>query len=316
MVSPSSRRRAVRYLEEERGLSERQACRVVGQARATQRYVPLQPDRDRSLTVRIHDLARRHPRYGYRRIRALLVREGWPVNRKRVQRIWRQEGLRIPQAQKKRRRLGSGENSCVRLCPEHLHHVWSYDFVFDQTEDGRPLKWFSVLEELARFNLALEVERHFTGQDVVLVLDRLFLEHGAPDFIRSDNGPEFIAEAVRTWLSEKGVKTAYIDPGAPWENGYTESFNGSLRDELLDREIFGGLLEAKVLTREYRAEYNHCRPHSSLEYQTPGQFLAQRQEERIGGRGKRIDFVGSPRTSDLALARGRSTPQFAVSRLS
>jgi putative transposase len=177
----------VRYLREERGLSERQACRVVQQPRATQRYAPLRPDRDRVLTARIHELARRHPRYGYRRIWALLVREGWQVNRKRVQRIWRQEGLRIPPVQRKRGRLGSGENSCIRRCPEHVHHVWSYDFVFDQTEDGRQLKWFSVLEEFSRFNLALEVERHFTGQDVVVVLDALFEEHGAPDFMRSDN---------------------------------------------------------------------------------------------------------------------------------
>jgi transposase InsO family protein len=268
------------------------------------------------LTLRIHELAKRHPRYGDRRIRALLVREGWRVNRKRVHRIWRLEGLRIPPAQKKRRRLGSSENSCVRRCPEHVHHVWSYDFVFDQTEDGRQLKWLSVLEEFSRFNLALEVQRHFTGKDVVVILHGLFEEHGAPDFIRSDNGPECIAEAVRAWLSDRGVKTAFIDPGAPWENGYTESFNGSLRDELLDREIFGGLLEAKVLAREYRAAYNYCRPHSSLGYQTPGQFLAERLKERSRGRGKEFNFVGSPRTGDPVLVRGRSTPQFVVSRLS
>lgn len=308
MVSPPGRRRAVGHLQEHRGLSERHACRVVGQARSTQRYMPTLLDRDRTLRNRVVELAKQHPRYGYRRVTAMLKREGRQVNRKRVQRLWRLEGLRVPQVQKKRRRLGKGKNGCDRLRPEWIHHVWSYDFVFDETEDGRQLKWLSVIDEFSRFNMALEVERHFGGEEVIRTLKRLFKEYGPPDYLRSDNGPEFIAKVVRQWLNEQGVNTLYIDPGAPWENGYTESFNGSLRDELLDRELFAHLLEAKLLAVEFRGEYNDHRPHSSLGYQTPAEFLAQNVADRSREANRENDSQGSPRIEDLALGRGRSTP--------
>jgi transposase InsO family protein len=312
MVSPSGRRRAVEHLQEYRGLSERHACRVVGQARSTQRYMPTLPDRDRTLRNRVVELAKQHPRYGYRRVTAMLKREGRQVNRKRVQRLWRLEGLWVPQVQKKRRRLGKGKNGCDRLRPQWVHHIWSYDFVFDETEDGRQLKWLSVIDEYSRFNLALEVERHFRGEEVVAILKRLFEEYGPPDYLRSDNGSEFIAKVVRQWLDEQGVKTLYIDPGAPWENGYTESFNGSLRDELLNREVFAHLLEAKLLAMEFRGEYNGHRPHSSLGYQTPAEFLAQKLANRSRAANRENDSLGSPRIEDLVLGRGRSTPELVI----
>jgi transposase InsO family protein len=234
----------------------------------------MRPDRDRALATRIHQLAQQHPSYGYRLITAMLNREGWVVNAKCVYRLWRQAGLSHRPKPRKRRRLGSSENSCVRMKPTYPNHVWSYDFLFDATEDGRRLKWMPVLDEYTRECLALEVERSITSSDVICVLDRLIAERGAPSFIRSDNGPEFIAEAVRTHLADLEVDTRFIAPGAPWENGYVESFNGTLRVDLLDREIFGHHPEAKVLGKQYRQEYNTERPHSALDYQTPAEFAA------------------------------------------
>jgi transposase InsO family protein len=219
-------------------------------------------------------LSRRHPRYGYRRIWALLRREGWVVNRKRVQRLWRAEGLRVPMVQHKRRRLGSSENSCTRLRAQHKNHVWSYDFVMDQTEDGRRLKLLPVVDEFTREAHDILVERSITAEDVVEFLEYLFAVHGEPDFIRSDNGPEFIANAVKNWLATTKVRTLYIEPGSPWENAYSESFNSRFEDELLNREIFSTLAEAKVLIEQYRVSYNLERPHSSLGYKTPAEFAA------------------------------------------
>lgn len=218
------------------------------------------------------DFSRRHPRYGYRRITALLRRAGWVVNKKRVQRLWREQGLRVPKKQHKKRRLGSSANSCTRRQAEFRNHVWTYDFVFDRTEDGRRLKFLTVVDEFTRECLALPVERHFTARDVVAVLAELVTERGAPAFIRSDNGPEFIAMAVRDWLGRAGIDTAFIEPGAPWENAYSETFNGKLRDELLQREIFLTVAEARHLADGFRFEYNHDRPHSSLGYKTPAEF--------------------------------------------
>jgi len=204
----------------------------------------------------------------------MLKREGWNVNAKRVYRLWRQAGLSHRPMPRKRRQLGSSANSCVRLKPNYPNHVWSYDFLFDATEDGRRLKWMPVLDEYTRECLALEVKRSITSSDVIGVLDRLIAERGAPAFIRSDNGPEFIAEAVREHLGDLDVDTRFIAPGAPWENGYVESFNGTLRVDLLDREVFGHCPEAKVLGEQYRREYNTERPHSALDYQTPAEFAA------------------------------------------
>jgi transposase InsO family protein len=201
------------------------------------------------------------------------------VNRKRVHRIWQREGLQVPVTRRKKRRLGHGEHGVVRKRPEHVGHVWSLDFVYDETEDGRQLRWLSVLEEFSRFNLALEVRRSFRSVDVIAVLERLVEEYGFPKFIRCDNGPEFIAKALRKWLEASGVGALYIEPGSPWENGYVESFNGTLRNELLDREVFSNLLEAQLLGVEYRDTYNHERPHSSLADLTPAEFMAQHPRE-------------------------------------
>ena len=216
-----------------------------------------------------------HPRYGYRRICALLRSEGWRVNRKRVYRLWRQEGLKVPQKQRKRRRLGNSGNGCVGHRAEHVDPVWSYDFVMDQTTDGRPAKLLPIVDEYTRECVSLDVARSIKAVDVIETLPHLFAVRGAPRFIRSDNGPEFIARAVGDWLAESGVRTLYIAPGSPWENGYCESFNSRLRDELLDRELFMDLREMKVVVEDFRLDYNHRRPHSSLGYMTPASFAAK-----------------------------------------
>ena len=234
-------------------------------------------DRDRGLVERMVGLSRENPRYGYRRVWAVLRREGWPVNKKRVHRLWRREGLKVPGGkQRKRRRLleGASGNGCTKRRAERKDHVWSYDFVMDRTEDGRRLKMMPIVDEHTRECLSIEVERSITADDVVATLAGLFEERGEPSYIRSDNGPEFVAEAVKRWLEASGVGTLYIEPGSPWENAYTESFNGRFGDELLKREEFASLLEAKVLVEEYRENYNHRRPHSALGYRTPSEFAA------------------------------------------
>ena len=255
-------------------ISERRACRALGVPRSTQRYIGTEREREEELLLRVRALARENPRCGYRRIKALLVREGWSVNLKRVHRLWRREGLKVPQIQRKRRRLGQGENGCVRRRSERPDHVWSYDFIHDQTADGRGLKMLPIVDEYTRECLTIEVERHLTARDVVSTLEYLFEVRGEPEFIRSDNGPEFIAEAVRGWLAGRGAKTLYIAPGSPWENAYSETFNSRLRDEVLDRETFETLKEAKVILEDHRLDYNHRRPHSSLGYLTPAEFAA------------------------------------------
>ena len=274
MVSPARRREAVQEAQATQEVSERRACQVIKQPRSTQRYVARERDDERPLVQRMLELVRRHPRYGYRRVWALLRREGFRVNVKRVYRLWRKEGLKVPQKQRKRRRLGNSKNGCVRHRAEHIDHVWCYDFVSDQTVDGRTLKFLTVEDEYTREVLAIDVARSITSKDVIETLRYLFEVRGAPTHIRSDNGPEFIAKTLREWLIASGVSTLYIEPGAPWENGYNESFNGRFRDELLNGELFTSLKEAQVVTEEYRLEYNHRRPHSALEYQTPAAFAA------------------------------------------
>jgi len=255
-------------------VSERRACRVVGQPRATQRLRPaVRPDEGR-LVARMLELVRRHPRYGYRRIWALLRAEGWRVNRKRVYRLWRRNGLRVPKKQRKKRRLGSSANGCARRRAAHRDDVWCWDFIHDRTADGRPLKWLSVVDEYTRECLVLEVRRGLTAAAVVAVLTDVVRRRGGPRPIRSDNGPEFIARAIRAWLAEEAVGALYVAPGAPWENGYAESFHSRLRDELLNAEEFGSLLEARVLADQWRQEYNHERPHSALGYRAPAAFAA------------------------------------------
>jgi putative transposase len=214
-------------------------------------------------------LATQYGRYGYRIIGAMLRKEGFLVNHKRVERLWRREGLKVPSKQPKRRRLWLNDGSCVRLRPAYKDHVWSYDFVATQTRDGRPLRLLNLIDEYSRECLSIDVARRLTADDVLERLTHLFVLRGVPAFIRSDNGSEFTAKEVRQWLGQVGVKTLYIEPGSPWENGYVESFNGRMRDELLDREIFDTLLEAKVLIERWRVQYNTIRPHSSLGYCPP-----------------------------------------------
>jgi len=221
------------------------------------------------LVRRIVELATEYGRYGYRRITAMLRREGWRVNHKRVERIWRAEGLKVPKRQPKRGRLWLNDGSCIRLRPERRDHVWTYDFVHERTHDGRSLRLLTMVDEYSRECLAIKVARKLDSEDVLGVLARLFVQRGTPDYLRSDNGSEFTAEAVRSWLKRVGVKTLFIEPGSPWENGYIESFNGKLRDELLNGEIFYTLQEAQVLVERWRKEYNQVRPHSSLRYRPP-----------------------------------------------
>ncbi len=223
----------------------------------------------RRLEARVIELAREFGRYGYRRITALLQREGWIVNHKRVERIWRREGLRIPRKQPKRGRLWLNDGSCVRLRAQRPNHVWSYDFVHDRTHDGRPLKLLTMVDEFTRECLCIDVARRLRSEDALYRLGRLMLERGVPDHVRSDNGPEFIATALRDWIGRVGAKTLFIEPGSPWENGYVESFNGKLRDELLNGEIFYTLREAQVVIEAWRRDYNHVRPHSALDYRPP-----------------------------------------------
>jgi putative transposase len=250
-------------------VSQRRACQVLGQPRSTQRRAPSVPDDEPRLVARMVELATQYGRYGYRRIAALLGREGWAVNHKRVERLWRREGLKVPERQPKRRRLWTNDGSCVRLRPEHKDHVWAYDLVQDRTSDGRAFRMLTVVDEYTRECLAIDVGRRVTSEDVLERLCDLFVRRGVPQHIRSDNGPEFTAQRVREWLGRVGVGTLFIEPGSPWENGYCESFNGKLRDEVLDRELFDTILEAKVLIERWRAEYNGIRPHSALGYRPP-----------------------------------------------
>ena len=224
---------------------------------------------ENALTTRIIDLDSQYGRYGNRRIAALLRAGGWQVNHKRVWRIWRQAGLKVPQKQPKRGRLWLNDGSCVRLRPRHKNHVWTYDFVFDRTHNGRPLKMLTVVDEYSRESLAIEVARRLASKDVIRVMARLMLQHGVPEHIRSDSGPEFVAKLLREWLHRLDVEPLFIEPGSPWENGYIESFNGKLRDELLNGEIFCTLQEARVLIEMWRRHYNQVRPHSSLGYRPP-----------------------------------------------
>lgn len=231
--------------------------------------MPLRRTDEDQLTQAIHALATKYGRYGYRRITVLLRSAGWPVGKDRVQRIWRREGLKVPQRQRARGRLWLADGSCVRLRPKRANHVWSYDFVKAMTHDGRALRILVVIDEYTRECLALRVARRLGSLQVIETLADMMLVRGIPEHIRSDNGPEFIALALRKWLGKLGTKTLYIEPGSPWENGYCESFNGKLRDEFLNGEIFYSLKEAQILTERWRVEYNTERPHSALGYRPP-----------------------------------------------
>ncbi|MCJ2116706.1 IS3 family transposase [Methylobacterium sp. J-001] len=269
LLSPARRRACVDFVVAEHGVSERLACRVLGQHRSTQRKVAVLAEDEAALTGAIVALALQYGRYGYRRITALLQRDGWTVNVKRVERIWRREGLKVPARQPKRARLWLNDGSCLRLRPERPDHVWSYDFVEHRTHNGRKYRMLNVIDEFTRECLAIRVSRKLKALDVIDVLSDLFSLRGVPRHIRSDNGPEFLAKAVQDWITAVGSTTAYIEPGSPWENGYCESFNAKLRDELLNGEVFYTLKEAGVVIEQWRKHYNSIRPHSSLGYQPP-----------------------------------------------
>lgn len=241
----------------------------MGQPRSTQRHVRKVPEDEDQLVESIITLAGQYGRYGYRRITAMLQNDGWRVNHKRVERIWRQEGLKVPSKQPKRGRLWLTDGSCIRLRPKKRNHVWSYDMAMIRTTDGRAIRILVIIDEFTRECLSLYAARRIDHHDILDQLYELFLKRGTPDHIRSDNGPEFTAKAVRKWLANIGVKTLYIEPGSPWENGYVESFIGRFRDELLNGEIFDTLLETRVLIELWRREYNGKRPHSSLGYKPP-----------------------------------------------
>ncbi len=250
-------------------MSERFACRVLGQHRSTQRKVPRGRSDEEALTADIVALASQYGSYGYRRITALLREAGWTVNVKRVERIWRREGLKVPPRQPRRGRPWLADGSCVRLRPERPDHVWSYDFVEDRTHGGRRFRMPNVIDEFTHECPAIRVGRKLGAADVIDVLSDPFIPRGVPGHVRSDNGPEFVAEAVQDWITAVGARTATIAPGSPWENGYVESFNARLRDELLDGEIFYTLREAEVVIESWRRHYNGIRPHASLGFRPP-----------------------------------------------
>lgn len=250
-------------------VSQRRACRALGQLRTTQRYESAPDPFKTILRDRVVELATQYGRYGYKTVTGLLNMEGWDVGKDRVYTIWREEGLKVPQKQPKRRRLWLNDGSSIRLRPMHRNHVWSYDFVADRTRDGRPFRILNVIDEYSRECLASFVARRIRSQDVVFVLADLFLKHGVPTHIRSDNGPEFVAKKLLAWFKTLEVKPLFIEPGSPWENGYCESFNGKMRYCFLDGEIFYTLLEAKILIERWRIHYNTERPHSSLGYLPP-----------------------------------------------
>ncbi len=261
-------------------MPERRVCRVIGHPRSTQRYRLVEADDEAVLTEAIVRLASEYGRYGYRRVTALLRRDGWHVNHKRVERIWRREGLKVPQKQPKRGRLWLNDGSCIRLRPSWPNHVWAYDFVMARTHDGKAIRMLTIIDEYTRECLAIDVARRLRSDDVLYCLAELFVNRGPPDHIRSDNGAEFTAKVVREWLARIGVKTLYIAPASPWENGFNESFNGKLRDELLNGEIFYTLREAQVLIERWRQHYNGIRPHSALGYKPPApQAIAPRRTD-------------------------------------
>ena len=282
MISPDRRRQAVDHVQSVMDVSERRVCRVLEHPRSTQRYKKRITDNEEILTSRIVALASEYGRYGYRRITAMLRNEGWHVNHKRVERIWRREGLKVPAKQPKRGRLWLTDGSIVRLRAEFPKHVWSYDFMEDRTHNGVKFRVLNVIDEYTRECLAVRVGRRLTHRDVLDVLTKLFCEYGVPVHIRSDNGSEFTAKRVRAWLQRLEVKPLFIEPGSPWENGYIESFNGKMRDELLAREIFYSLKEAQVLIEMWRRQYNTVRPHSTLGYRPPAPVAIYVQTQPVG----------------------------------
>jgi len=255
-------------MKEKHELSERRICRAMNISRSTIRYQVVRRTDEDAITTRIIELATQYGRYGYRRITAMLRLE-YRINHKRVERIWREQGLKVPAKQPKRKRLWLNDGSCIRLRPEYKNHVWSYDFVEDRLRNGRKVRWLNIIDEYTRECLASIPRRNWKHSMIIETLADLCIMKGSPSYIRSDNGSEFTASKLKEWLKSVAVKTAYIEPGSPWENGYCESFNGKMRDEFLNREIFDTMFEVEVLTRKWILEYNTVRPHSTLGYRPP-----------------------------------------------
>ncbi|WP_298852615.1 IS3 family transposase [uncultured Ruegeria sp.] len=280
LLSPARRRACIDRVRAELKVSERRACRVLRQHRSTQRKLPMgRADVERLVTDMI-ELTRQYGRYCYHRIAAMLRDAGWHVNDKRVERLWRREGLKVPMKQPKKGRLWLNDGSCVRLRPEHRDHVWSYDFVHCRTDDGKAFRTLNIIDEYSRECLAIRVDRKLNSGNVIDALSDLFILRGVPTFIRSDNGPEFVAQAIQDWIKAVGAKTAYIEPGSPWENGYCESFNARFRDEFLNGEVFYSLREAQILIEEWRRHYNTKRPHSALGYRPPAPETIVQMDQR------------------------------------
>jgi transposase InsO family protein len=280
-VSPARRRDAVRFLVKRRRVSERRACQVVEQHRSTQRYERVAPEYELRLVARMNELAAKHPRYGYRRVWALLRSEGWRVNRKRVERLWRLEGHRVPPRRSQasgKKAQGTAENAIWNRPANAPNHVWSYDFMSGRTRDGASLRILNVVDEYTRVALGCRVDRSIGASDVASELERLFERHGKPQVLRSDNGREFIAATLLGWLAERGVQTAFIEKGSPQQNPFVERFNGSMRDELLNGEEFDSLTEARVVIRAWVEQYNTRRPHRGLGMMTPSAFAASCRE--------------------------------------
>lgn len=267
-MSPAKRKTAVETICTKYSLSQRRACRALSICRSSARYVPVKKDDEDEITARIIELATNYGRYGYRRITALLQRE-YHINHKRVERIWREQGLKVPQKQKKRKRLWMNDGSCIRLRAEYRNHVWSYDFVEDKLRNGRNIKWLNLIDEYSRECLACIPRRRWRHREIMEVLSSLFITKGTPEYLRSDNGSEFIAKSLQDMLLKLEIKPTYIEPGSPWENGYCESFNSKMRDEFLNGEIFDTMKEVEILTSMWVQEYNHNRPHSALGYKPP-----------------------------------------------
>lgn len=276
-MSPARRRDAVRFLVKRRPVSERRACQLLGQHRSTQRYQRLPAEYELRLVARMNELAAAHPRYGYRRIWSLLRSEGWRVNRKRIERLWRLEGHRVPPRRSMKsgkKALGTGDQSIWSLPATAPNHIWSYDFMGTRTRDGSPVRILNVVDEYTRQAIGCRVARSIGSRDVIKELEVLFDRHGRPQVLRSDNGREFIAETLTGWLAEQGVKTAFIEKGSPQQNAFVERFNGTMRDELLNGEEFDSLLEARVVIGDWLVEYNTLRPHRGLGMLTPAAYAA------------------------------------------
>jgi putative transposase len=294
-------------LQDRLGLSERRACQITGQHRSTQRREPCVAADDAALRSQLRSISRKRPRWGYRRAHALLCEQGWAVNRKRVQRLWREEGLRVPARRRKRQRLGTSTVPADRLTARHPDHVWALDFQFDQTADGRILKLLHVVDEFTREALAIECRRRIDADATVAALERLVaVRGGAPEYIRCDNGPELTANALRDWCSFSGAGSAFIEPGSPWQNPYVESFGSRIRDELLAFEQFSCLAEAQVMVEDYRHDYNEHRPHSALAMMAPARF--GRAWRQAAQEGKVIPFTDPAKALRSPENSSTSTP--------